>query len=757
MKNIKCLSSIMLLTIVMTLSRTAPLEASAATKISVFNFNATNLEATGYNTTVTNMLLNSLGNDPSFSVLDRKELEAFLNLNDLQQSDNVENAIHIGSRLGLNAIVIGSVEKRGPVIIVNCRVVSIDKKRAILSTQVRSLGDAGLVEEVRKLHKAITTAIAKEATASDEKLSFPGPVNIQKRAGNKSIYLSWEDAPGTKATEYEIFRSTRADGPYTKIGEVKWPEYLDQNLERNVTYFYKIRSVSNKGLRSDFSAVISGETALTPNPPIILKAESHVKSIQLTWTPNPTASEDPLKLVGYKVYRAKTEKGPYREIANILTSEIGGTSAPTLDKLFRVSYTDKGLADGEDYFYKITAYNEKNLESEFSTPIKGSTLPIVSQVKIKGDMIREIHLVWNAIDSPFIKGYYVYRSTSEGGNYTKIKKISTLGMETNKVIQYIDKEGLGDKTRYYYRITAFEDDDMETSPSPTVSAETKGKPPVPTNLKAKSGLVKQVEISWTPSPDPDVVGYNLYWSLQKTGKYELLKRISDRMERSFTHGGGFNKLLDNTTYYYFITAYNKVDVESEQSEVVAATTKPRPSIPKAFKGEAGKVKSVPLSWEQNPEGDVEKYHIFRADGKEKDFSRIATVRNKTHYLDTGLKDGEEYRYRIQAEDKDELLSDLSEAITVKTKPRPSKPTKVAGDIREGNVRLTWSSSPESDISHYVVYEKKFFGPSKIAEVTVPQFVEPSPPRGKSKTYIITAVDKDGLESEASDEISVTGK
>lgn len=734
-----------------------PLNASAATKISVFNFNATNIEATGYNTTATNMLLNIMGKDPAFSVLDRKELEAFLNLNDLQQSDNVENAIHIGSRLGLNVIVIGNVEKRGPVIIINCRVVSVDNKRVILSTQVRSLGDAGLLEEVRKLHKAISSAIAKESAHGEDRPSFAGPVNIQKRAGNKSISLSWENAPGTRAVEYEVFRSTSAQGPFTKIGDTKWHEFIDTNVERNVTYFYKIRAISDKGIRSDFSQIISGETALTPNPPIILKAESHVKSIHLTWTPNPTVSEDPLKLVGYKIYRAKAERGPYREIANILTSELGGTSAPALDKLFKVSYTDKGLADGEEYFYKVTAYNEKNLESEFSSPIKASTLPIVTTVRIKGDMIREIHLAWTPIESPNIKGYYIYRNTSEGGNYVKIKKISTVGMESPKVIQYVDKEGLSDKTRYFYRITAFEDEDTETSPSPTVFAETKGKPLTPTNLQAKSGLVKQVEISWTPPADPDVVGYNLYWSLQKFGKYELLKRISDRTEKSFIHGGGFNKLSDHTTYYYFITSYNKVDVESEQSEIVSATTKPRPSTPKGLKGESNKVKSIPLSWDPNPESDIEKYHIFRAEGRDRDFSRIAVVKGKTSYLDTGLKDGEEYKYRLQAEDKDELLSDLSETVTVRTKPKPRKLEKVMGDVKDGTVRLTWAPASESDISHFVIYEKKFFGNSKIAEVSAPQFTEPAPPRGKSKTYVITAVDKDGLESDLSDEISITGK
>jgi len=113
-------------------------------------------------------------------------------------------------------------------------------------------------------------------------------------------------------------------------------------------------------------------------------------------------------------------------------------------------------------------------------------------------MIRAIRLTWTAIDSPFVRGYYIYRSTTEQGDFVKIKKVLTNVADADKKIQYTDEEGLADHTRYYYRITAFEEEDVETSPSVTVSAVTKGKPPVPQGIKAKSGLVKMVEISWTP-------------------------------------------------------------------------------------------------------------------------------------------------------------------------------------------------------------------------------------------------------------------
>jgi fibronectin type 3 domain-containing protein len=751
---------IFLLIITVPCSPTAFAETIPQIKISVFNFGTVNLEASGYGTTVTNMLMNCLGAEHALDLLDRKELEAFLNLNDLQQNDSLDNVVNIGTRLGLNVIVVGNVDKKGSIIAINCKLIHIEQKKPILNTQLRSLGDAGLMNEIRKLSSLITQTISSLASKqkdSEEKSTFKGPVNVQKRAGNKRVFLGWDEPPGMAAAGYEVFRSNSESGPFARITQVTQPEYFDQEVDRNTTYYYKIRAFNNKGLQSDFSSIISAETALTPNPPVILRAEGHVKSIQLTWSPSPTASDDPLKLKGYKLYRAKAPQGPFKEVANVLGTDlgIGVDTSMTLDKLFKVTYLGKGLADGEDYYYRLTAYNEKNLESDFSACIKGTTIHIVSGLSAEGDLIREVRLMWNPVESAIIKGYCIYRSTSESEGFTKIKKIDAPASE--KKINYTDKEGLGDKTRYYYRITAFEESDLETSPSVTVSAVTRGKPPTPQGLKAQSGQVKKVDLTWAISQQEEIEGYNLYWSKEKTGKYLLLKRIDNRLTNSFTHGGGYEKLEDNMTHYYTMASFNKVDVESVLTETASATTKPRPVKPSGLKGEALKVKEVPLAWTANPEKDIAFYHVYRSSDSRDDYSRITKVQGKSSYIDKELKDGSTYHYRLQAEDKDELLSDFSNSISIQTKPKPQKPAGFTGEFREGRVELTWKAAGEPDIAHYVVYEKRFFGLEKIDVVKKTSFSETGLAKGKNKTYVVTSVDRDGLESEPSEEVMVVGR
>ena len=730
------------------------LSAPSQVRISVFNFGTVNLEASGLGATVTNMLIGLLGEDAALSMLDRKELESFLSMNDLQQNDQIDNVVNIGARLGLNVIVVGSVEKKGSVIVVQCKAIQIEQKKTVMNARVGAIGEAGLNGEMRKLSQQIRTAItenlAKEKNADGG--AFVGPVEVKKRSGNRSVYLLWEAPPGAAVSGYEVFRGAAEAGPFSRLSQVAKTEYTDETVEKDIPYYYKIRAYNDRGIQSEFSRVVEAKTAVTPNPPVILKTEGHVKGISLVWSPGP-GGEDPLRLKGYRLYRAKSEQGPYREITNLQTTNLGDATA-ALDRLLKVSHLDKALGDGEEYYYRVTAFNEKDLESEFSRSVKGTTTPAVGAVAAEGELIREIRLSWKPVDSPFIRGYYVYRSAADKENFVRIKRIDAPSAVDRK-IEYADRDGLADLTGYRYRITAVEEAEAETSPSPVVSAVTRGKPPMPEEFKAAGGMVKRVELTWKASTAEEVEGYKLYGAKEKEGELLLLKTLSGRQTDRFTDNSrGYDKLEDGTTYRYRLTTFNRVAVESEAAPAVTARTKPRPEKPSGFQGEGAKAKSVPLRWSPNPEKDIALYHLFRA-AEGGDFERIARPR-ETAYLDQGLKDNALYRYRLQAEDKDGLLSDYSETISVRTKARPAKPEGATGGIAEGKTVLIWKEAAEPDVAHYTVYEKRLFGMEKIVTVREARFSEVAPLRGKVKTYLITATDRDGLESDPGPEISITG-
>jgi fibronectin type 3 domain-containing protein/TolB-like protein len=723
-------------------------------KLSVFNFVTLNMESSGLGTSVTNSLISVLKNNPSISLLDRKDLETFLSLNDLQQNDQLENVVNIGSRLGLDFIVVGSVDKRGSAINVNCSLIQIDKKKEVYSTRARAFGEAALTAEIVKLGSLLTAVLSKNSSAGSSADSGAGtavgtPVNFQKIPGNRKIILRWQAAPGYAAAGYEVYRGLNQSGPFAMLGQTDRTEYTDQNVDNNVAYFYKIRAYDKLSRLSEFTQVISARTDFAPNPPIILKTEGRAKSILIVWVHNPLKSQDTSRLNGYKIYRAKAENDTYQEIAKLSINDLKGNDDG------KMYYRDKALPDGISYFYRLAAYNEKDIESELSNPIKGTAVASIFSVNTRSGLIREVKISWAGVQSPCIVAYNIYRSPKPDGKFNKIKKIDA--SEIKEGFVYSDLDSLEDKKKYFYYVTAEDDLGGETGPSPVAFAVTRDVPPQPENFVARSGLVKKIEITWLAAKQEEVEGYNIYWSPEKDGNYNLLKKISGRENNSYMdESRGFDNLGDNKTYYYKLRAYNKVAAESLPA-LAFATTKPRPQKPVALKGESQKVKEAPLTWQANAEKDISLYYIYRATGDRDDYFSNVAETDKIQYIDKSLKDATLYRYKIQAKDKDGLLSDFSDIVSVTTKPKPLKPEGLNGRYEAGKAELSWSANKESDISHYVVYEKVFMGTEKIAEVKSVNYSDGSIVKGKNKVYVVTAVDKTGLESEISAEFTVSAK
>lgn len=140
-------------------SKTAAPKVASQVKIAVFHFTPLNMEASHYGITATNTLITTLKLEPSLVMLDRKDLETFLAINDLQQDDRMDNVLKIGTRMGLNFVVAGNIEKRGSLIITNCKAVSIDQGKTLFTKQSRSLGETNLISDMKKMSDAIIEAL----------------------------------------------------------------------------------------------------------------------------------------------------------------------------------------------------------------------------------------------------------------------------------------------------------------------------------------------------------------------------------------------------------------------------------------------------------------------------------------------------------------------------------------------------------------------------------------------------------------------
>jgi hypothetical protein len=142
---------------------TLPICATAGanvSRLSVFNFNAKNIDASKYGPEITNILTDALSKNPSLSIMGHHELLDFLRLNDLQQNTDLGNLINIGNRLGLNFIIAGWIEKKGVTLAMECIVVNVNTEKVTFTRNIQVAGDPSLETEVIKMSESIAAAIA---------------------------------------------------------------------------------------------------------------------------------------------------------------------------------------------------------------------------------------------------------------------------------------------------------------------------------------------------------------------------------------------------------------------------------------------------------------------------------------------------------------------------------------------------------------------------------------------------------------------
>jgi hypothetical protein len=242
-------------------------------------------------------------------------------------------------------------------------------------------------------------------------------------------------------------------------------------------------------------------------------------------------------------------------------------------------------------------------------------------------------------------------------------------------------------------------------------------PTPPVLLQPLSGNEKLI-ITWEASTDPTTVGYTIYRSTIKAGSYSSLGSV-DKNTTAFTDTG----LTNGSTYWYKVAAVNSSGMESNISLLIddetndyaqpqngspLATAAPQP--PANLSGIAGS-HTVSLSW-NHVTGTVSgdsitqcTYVVYRSclelggseDGPWVRVNNALLTSNS--FVDTNLKNGYTFYYRIAAIREEGISSELSSSVSV-----------VPVAIGSGDV----PSSPEN----VVVKRGCYWG-------TVEQFDEPS--------------------------------
>ncbi|MFT7484935.1 MAG: subtilisin family serine protease [Candidatus Paceibacteria bacterium] len=172
-------------------------------------------------------------------------------------------------------------------------------------------------------------------------------------------------------------------------------------------------------------------------------------------------------------------------------------------------------------------------------------------------------------------------------------------------------------------------------------------PSNPAGLGATAGD-GSVSLNWNNNGEGDLAGYRVYRSTSSGGGYS---DISGLIGSSAYND---NAVANGTTYYYVVTAEDTSGNESGNSSEVSATPQSSadvtpPANPSGLGATAGNG-TVSLDWNDNGEGDLAGYHVYRSTSSGGGYSDISGLIGASAYADNAVTNGTTYYYVVSAED-----------------------------------------------------------------------------------------------------------
>lgn len=265
----------------------------------------------------------------------------------------------------------------------------------------------------------------------------------------------------------------------------------------------------------------------------------------------------------------------------------------------------------------------------------------------------------------------------------------------------------------------------------------------------------KIILRWAPNREPEVKGYRIYRSPKIDGIYQRADEIDGRDNTSFEDT---EDMKEGISFYYKVAAFNMLGTDGIMSEPVPGKTKSGVLPPENVRVEEATINQVQLRWSisrQDP--DIESYIIFRSETEAGQFVEAGRVDRETdNYTDKeDIRQGKIYFYRVASKSKHGSTGPLSKPVIASAKQRPQSPAGLKGRIVQGKIFLTWEPNKEADIKGYNVYRKGWMKSILLTTSNLNSFEMQPEDKAKSITLYITAVDKDGLESEPSEEIELT--
>jgi len=565
------------------------------------------------------------------------------------------------------------------------------------------------------------------------------PETFIATAGNLQVVLDWETPTehGATISAYNIYRGTTQnftpDTPLQTIpnGSFTW---TDTGLTNGVNYYYKI-VVAYTDPTGDSDPLNASTYPVKPyvwNPPETFTAATGNTQVLLNWTAPETGQGATLS--GYKIYRGTT------------SSFTLGAPAQTIESDNTYTWTDTGLTNGTNYFYKIVATytdptGDSNTINAATYPVKPyEHRPPQTFTATAGNELVILNWASPIGHGATVVGYELYRASTSDFIVSPTTLLHTVS--SGSTLTWTDAENLTNGSEYYYKIVvnytepAGVTDPINATPYPA-------KPYIwnpPQSVTATDEFAKAI-LDWeapVTGHGATLTGYKVYRDTTPDFIISTASLVNEVTSESTLHWENTD-LVNGTKYYYqMVAVYENPDGESAP---VSTSVQLKVFNPPTELIANGGNAQVGLSWtapeEHENSATLTGYKIYRdnvmlPEGVIQNPSQLTfadcTVNNNTTY--------EYYVVAIYTEPEGTSVASNMTSTTPVAAFNP--PLSLSASVGFNIVILNWSP-PEVDnnsatVTGYIIMRDEAI----IAETTEATYTDETVVNGVPYTYSVIA-------------------
>ncbi len=459
---------------------------------------------------------------------------------------------------------------------------------------------------------------------------------------------------------------------------------IDYATEMDPDGIHPLQSAYDKMGDTWFTAVDDYLSLLPAIPGNFSLGSETSSSIQLTWD-DLSGNES-----GFEIERSLTGLGG--DFTLIHTSGAGTTS-----------YTNTGLDEGTQYYYRVRAVNLTGPSLYTSIQTTTTLLPAPaapSNMTFSLVTASSMRVNWQD-NSTNEENFVLERSLSLGGPYTQI---------ATPTVNYFDDSGLLENTRYYYRVSAVNGTGSSTwllgNQITLLPA-----PAAPSNMTFSLVTANSMRVNWQDNSTNEV-NFVLERSLSLAGSYT---QIATPVVNYFDDSG----LLENTRYYYRVRAVN-ASGPSTWLLGNQITLLPAPAAPNNMTFSLLTANSMRVNWQDNSTNETN-FVLERAVLLAGPYTQIATP-VVSYFDDSGLLENTRYYYRVWAVNATGASAPtLGNQITLL--PAPAAPSNMTFSlVTENSLRVNWQDNSTNETNFVLERAVLLAGPyTQIATPTVSYF------------------------------------